>query len=249
VSRAWLGLAVTVLLGAGCTRQWPQEVAVGTPAGADAAAEDAAQQTQADLRGIAADEQLQRFRREWDTRNDVDAEIALLHSEDALERARAAARLYDLTHDKPDEVQRVIPDLIALLGDETELKFCCVHPMRASWMHSNTPGREAALTLRWIARGRVPAPVAPALIEALDTATSGHEFSNIVWALGATGSDRAAPLIIPLLDSEDPTCRAAAIAALGELKDERAIEPLLTLLARADDPQVQVVRALGKYAA
>ncbi len=66
--------------------------------------------------------------------------------------------------------------------------------------------------------------------------------------LGESGSPAALPELLAALKSEDGNIRRLAASALGKIGDERAVQPLLDLLAVETKPQVRqyAVKALGK---
>lgn len=69
-----------------------------------------------------------------------------------------------------------------------------------------------------------------------------------VLALSKLGGDDAAMLLLGMLDDLDPEVRARACSALGLLKVERALKPLMRLLEKDGNEEVQVqsLQALGK---
>jgi HEAT repeat protein len=62
-------------------------------------------------------------------------------------------------------------------------------------------------------------------------------------AIVAIGGAKAADVLIPLLDSDEPWCRAEAARALEEVRDSRAVEPLRR---RLDDPEPGVRPAAAR---
>lgn len=69
-----------------------------------------------------------------------------------------------------------------------------------------------------------------------------------VLALSKIGGDDAAMLLLGMLDDSDPEVRARACSAVGLLRVERALKPLLQLLEKDSNEEVQVqgIQALGK---
>jgi HEAT repeat protein len=184
------------------------------------------------------------LRRVWGQRNDVDAEIRRLHSEYPLARARAAARLADLTPTAPGNpriTDKAVPDLIALLGDDTELQATEVHPNRAA-LHPTTPGGEAGVALR-----RIGPAAADALLEVMRTSQGAHARGNAAHALGGSKDPRAVEALIAALEEPDAEVRAAAAESLGALKDARAVEPLIGALQDEDaSTRANAAWALGQ---
>jgi HEAT repeat protein len=68
---------------------------------------------------------------------------------------------------------------------------------------------------------------------------------DAIHTLGKLGNAAVEPLIAQL-ESEDYEIRASAAWALGEIKDPRAIEPLLYALQYTSDPERATVQALGQ---
>jgi HEAT repeat protein len=68
-----------------------------------------------------------------------------------------------------------------------------------------------------------------------------------VLALAKLGGDDAAQLLLGMMHDPEPDVRGAACRALGALKSEKALRPLLTLLEseKDEDVQVECLRALG----
>ncbi len=92
----------------------------------------------------------------------------------------------------------------------------------------------------------------PALADALDLSASDGATSRmnsaIAQVLGSLGDPRAVPALLKLLKSKDDYVRIDAIQALGALKAQDAVEPLMELaLDDASSPQVnrRAVAALG----
>lgn len=66
-------------------------------------------------------------------------------------------------------------------------------------------------------------------------------------ALARIGGEDAGALVVGMVDDPDPDVRGAAAMALGVMKVERAVKPLLQRLEEEEeeDVQVQILRALG----
>ena len=62
--------------------------------------------------------------------------------------------------------------------------------------------------------------------------TSPHFRAVAVKKLGASSDPRAVDLILPMLQDRNKQVRVEAVAALGNLGDDRAIEPLIALWRR-----------------
>lgn len=85
------------------------------------------------------------------------------------------------------------------------------------------------------------APLAPvALLDAL--ADDGNQ-QVAARLLGLTGSTRSVDALSTLLNHEDPHLRAVCAASLGQIRDARAVEPLL---AATRDSEFEVRRAAGQ---
>lgn len=69
-----------------------------------------------------------------------------------------------------------------------------------------------------------------------------------IVAMGNSGDPRYVPELIAALRDGNGNVRRLAASALGKIGDPRAVEPLLTLLARESKPQVRqyAIKALGK---
>jgi HEAT repeats len=69
-------------------------------------------------------------------------------------------------------------------------------------------------------------PAVPGLLEALSSPRAEMR-AGATWALGSIGDPAAVPAVIALLSDKERSVGNAAAHALGELRDERAVEPLL----------------------
>lgn len=83
------------------------------------------------------------------------------------------------------------------------------------------------------------------------TSALGHDDARVrreaVMALARIGGEDAGALVVGMVDDPDPDVRGAAAMALGVMKVERAVKPLLQRLEEEEeeDVQVQILRALG----
>jgi HEAT repeat protein len=84
--------------------------------------------------------------------------------------------------------------------------------------------------------------VDPLIKAAKDESCQRHY--NIFMALAKIKDDRVFELLVGMLGSPDLRIRKAAIQALGELQDERAVEPLVSMCD--DSVREQVVEALTR---
>jgi len=68
-----------------------------------------------------------------------------------------------------------------------------------------------------------------------------------IYTLGESGDSSHVPELIAALEHENGNVRRLAASALGKLRDERAVEPLMTLLMNEEKAQVRqyAVKALG----
>ena len=74
----------------------------------------------------------------------------------------------------------------------------------------------------------------PILIDLLGKSKNEEQTIRLIKALGNIGSEEALPLLVDFLKSEHPVIRAQSAKALGTLKDETTVEPLLKLLEDKD---------------
>ncbi len=70
---------------------------------------------------------------------------------------------------------------------------------------------------------------------------------EVVLALAKAGGDDAGQLVFGMLDDPATTVRVAAVSAVGALGVERAVKPLMRMLAEEDDPDLLLaaLHALG----
>jgi HEAT repeat protein len=166
-----------------------------------------------------------------DAPEDVAETIKALSSADAPERAAAACAL-----GRRRAVQ-AIPSLIRMLGDDAPIEPVKCWSANDRWtpalatFKQASPGEEAAIALA--AMGQ--AAVEP-LVAALGHANASVR-RNAAWAIGeVTGGmtvereSAVAPLRSALQDG-DEWVRMAATRALGEIRDERAVESLIATLS------------------
>ena len=131
-----------------------------------------------------------------------------------------------------------IPRLISLLADDRQIE-----PMRCSYgrwspaletFKHPTPGEQAAIALASMGR-----PAFQPLLDQLTSSNSTVRY-NAAWAIGELTrmipGERAAavPQLILLLRDSDKWVQMAAARALGEVRDERAGEPLIATLLDSD---------------
>ncbi len=78
--------------------------------------------------------------------------------------------------------------------------------------------------------------------------SGGVDIVKHVVRLGKSNDNANVPELLTALNSPDGNVRRLAASALGKLRDPRAVQPLLDLLANEDKPQVRqyAVKALGK---
>lgn len=98
---------------------------------------------------------------------------------------------------------------------------------------------EAAKRVKHVEDDRLAAALEPLL---MDKSTDiRHEAA---LSLQYIGTREQVPALVGALQDEDRDVRLAAVDALGRIRDDRAVEPLLTLLATEREPY-SVVWALG----
>jgi HEAT repeat protein/beta-lactamase regulating signal transducer with metallopeptidase domain len=153
-----------------------------------------------------------------------------LNAPAADERAMSACR----TGRRGDT--EAIPSLIAMLGDDTktELIKCWDSgrwsPALQTFKHPS-PGEQAAIALASFGR-----PAFVPLMNQLDSSNATVR-RNAAWAIGELTNmlpgqrSGAVPQLISLLRDSDEWVRMAAARALGELRDERALEQLVGTLS------------------
>src|SRR5262249_8475478 len=177
---------------------------------------------------------------------DFNSLVADLASQDAVKRAAAA---YSLGKGR-DKSAAAIPNLIALLGDGTEVdprayrkqQYWCNDGKDMSECMSS-PGREAAMALSQIGSQSVEP-----LIGALHASQTLMR-ENAAWSLGAIRDDRAVKPLIAALQDEASGVRtnaAWALGAYGKRSREDTVEPLIQRLGD-HEPRVrqQAAWALG----
>lgn len=88
----------------------------------------------------------------------------------------------------------------------------------------------------------------PALIEAVQTATSDRDRWRVLLTLTAIGGPKIVPVMIDHLRSTSNAIRALAAQFLGQIGDRRAIDPMIEVLNEADDccSPLWIINALGK---
>ena len=89
----------------------------------------------------------------------------------------------------------------------------------------------------------------PALLELMGSLLNDPR-TMMRWAAAKViadhGTAEQVPILIKLLKSTDSSMRSSAIRGLGRLKDARAAEPLVALVARGDSDSYQIVEALAR---
>jgi len=154
----------------------------------------------------------------------------LLDSSNAVERAQAAC---DAGRNGTIEA---IPILISMLGDDTRIEpLKCWNSGRwnpaLETFKQASPGEEAAIALASMGK-----PAFEPLTNQLDNANQSVR-RNAAWAIGELTNmlpesrSSAVPRLVSLLSDSDEWVRMAAARALGELRDERAGEPLIATLS------------------
>ncbi|MGQ0762776.1 MAG: HEAT repeat domain-containing protein [Acidobacteriota bacterium] len=139
-----------------------------------------------------------------------------------------------------------IPKLVSLLGDDRRIEpIKCSYsrwsPALETFKHPS-PGEQAAIALASMGRRAFPA-----LSEQLTSSNSTVRY-NAAWAIGELTAmipgERAAavPQLIFLLRDADKRVQMAAARTLGEVRDERAGEPLIGTLLDSD-PRVRQMAA------
>lgn len=139
-----------------------------------------------------------------------------------------------------------IPKLVSMLGDDRQIEpIRCSYgrwsPALETFKHPS-PGEQAAIALASMGRRAFHA-----LSEQLTSSDSTVRY-NAAWAIGELTAmipgERAAavPQLILLLRDSDKWVQMAAARALGEVRDERAGEPLIATLLDSD-PRVRQMAA------
>jgi beta-lactamase regulating signal transducer with metallopeptidase domain len=150
--------------------------------------------------------------------------------EERVQAACTAGRKRDL---------EAIPVLIGMLGDETKTRSInCWGNGRWSpalqTFRAPSPGEEAAIALASMGR-----PAFTPLQSQLDSSNAVVR-RNAAWAIGELTNmlpnerSSAVPQLIILLGDRDAWVRMAAGRAIGELRDDRAIETLIATLSDSD---------------
>lgn len=150
--------------------------------------------------------------------------------QERVQAACAAGRKRDL---------EAIPVLIGMLGDETKTRSInCWNSGRWSpaleTFKVPSPGEEAAIALASMGR-----PAFTPLQSQLDSSNAVVR-RNAAWAIGELTNmlpnerSSAVPQLIILLGDRDAWVRMAAGRAIGELRDDRAIETLIATLSDSD---------------
>lgn len=157
--------------------------------------------------------------------------ITALSSSEAVERAMAACELGRM---RAGDVLPARDALLALIGDNSpvESKLCRDWE---SWQlrdDASSPGREAAMALKWLGTD-----VLPQLIELLhDSRIAARE--QAAFALGLIESEMAVEPLALVLGDAEARVRSRAAWSLGMIESVRGVEPL-TLVLR-DDPEAEV---------
>ncbi|MCL2710627.1 MAG: HEAT repeat domain-containing protein [Planctomycetaceae bacterium] len=145
--------------------------------------------------------------------------------------------------------------LAALLNDETTLagrQFVCLQlrfvgtsaevPVLAKYLHRNDDFEHARMALQAIAGEEALVP----LREALHT-FQGKMLVGVIESLAVRKDTISLPALIELIDSEDQSVAAAAIAALGAFENE-GLETLMQIKTTSPDLEQTRLRALLRIA-
>lgn len=97
----------------------------------------------------------------------------------------------------------------------------------------------------WLDRGRRIPGVVATLQHLLQTRRQDVELPTAAYALGRLGSECNVPVLIEATNSEDFRLRMWAAVALGTMKDDRAVNRLLTLLRDDDSDNVRANAAIA----
>jgi HEAT repeat protein len=167
---------------------------------------------------------------------------------DGAAEAELIARLEEVSRSNPNVVSSAVarlPD--ADLGTQLALvQFLGILRARAATLPILEVGRDEALAQ--VALGTLAA-IGPAAAEEIDAAwarLSQERRRSACEVLGRVGGPRAEDRLVSELDDADPSLRAAAARALGELRVEKALAPLVRRLERAapeDDPEGESERS------
>jgi HEAT repeat protein len=187
-------------------------------------------------------------------RDDSDVRASLLRLLCRFNHPRVAALLVEALRDHHPEVQAYAFFEVTHKNPDALRDPAVVQVVVAAIQGALPQVRAAAIQLigsapRFeIRAGFDPKQIDPLLIAALDDADP-HVRHEAATALGYRRCEAAVEPLIRMLEREDTTSsgeyndQQAAAAALGELGDSRAIEPLRKLLV--DEPTQRVVRSLG----
>jgi HEAT repeat protein len=166
-----------------------------------------------------------------------------LSSGSAQERAQAACDA------GRKHIVEAIPKLVSMLGDDAPIRplKCWDNGRWSPALESfkqPSPGEQAAIAL-----ASMGTPAVEPLTSALgDSSPSVRR--NAAWAIGELTNMRdseranAVPALTSLLTDSDEWVRMAAVRTLGEIRDERAVEPLMNTLSDGS----WRVRELGAWA-
>lgn len=152
--------------------------------------------------------------------DDVRKEIVGLSDNDPGARGMAIANLMQMG----SRATPAIPYLIALLGDAN----------RVLWLgpSASVVGRYDIREIAAKALAGLGQLAVEALLNALKS-TTGYK-GNIIWGIGEIAAANGVDPLIILLDDKEMGIRFEALAALGKIKDHRAIEPLVKRLAEEE---------------
>jgi len=141
----------------------------------------------------------------------------------AVGRATAVDPLAAIANDRGAEREMRIVATYALGGIRDPR---AVPALIAATSDADPAVRGAAIRGLGECRDRRAVPVLTAALK------SSSNRGDAVTALASVGGSSTVPTLLALLDDADGTTRAAAVQALGELRDERAADPLIALLER-----------------
>ncbi|MCB9610766.1 MAG: HEAT repeat domain-containing protein [Polyangiaceae bacterium] len=231
-------------------------IAIRADGGSDASTSAEAAVTERRPRFLSRAE-MDEFDKSWETRNDVRREIARLYSGDALERARGAARLRELSspYGQGKDITAAKERLFSLLADDAPVYSCSVDPRRSA-AAVTTVGREAAWTLADFR----PFPV-ERMSSFLKDPTSDFALAYAIKAVAFSRAPELAPKLVELLEHDAGEVRVAAAEALERLAPDRCVTPLqsrirhetevlselLVILSRldADQTAAEIISHLG----
>lgn len=127
-------------------------------------------------------------------------------------------------------LRRGAVDALALLRTESSLAAL-------EKLANHADPETAAAAIRALERTRRPSGVAPLAALAADAREPVAKRSEAIRALAARGERSAVPALLPLL--RDPAVDREAAAALGALRAEEAVAPLLDALGPPDDAAIR----------